>query len=323
MSYALGLRIAVAMLCLFCSACQFSKQAVPMGKLRVVATTGMIYDAVRMIAGDSVEATALMGPGVDPHLYKATQRDLEKLRNADLILYNGLFLEGKMGDVLQKQAHVKAVYAVAEAIPKEQLRAHPQYKDAYDPHIWFDIQLWKQAVQAVSEALQEHDARNAYVYKTQATHYMEHLDNLEAWVRDTLAIIPEPQRVLITSHDAFGYFGKAYGLKVRGLQGISTQAEFGLRDVSDMVQYVVEHRIPAVFIETSVSGKALQAVVEGANARGHALRIGGSLYSDAIGAFGTKEGTYAGMFRANVRTMVRALAEKKQPSSSFQGLTPQ
>ena len=310
----------VISLCLF--SCQSAKKTAPVSKLRVVATTSMIYDAVFSIAADSVEATALMGPGVDPHLYKATQGDLKKLSQADLILYNGLFLEGKMGEVLKKQARLKSVVAVAEAIPKDLLRAHLQYKDAYDPHVWFDVRLWKQAVQAISSALQEQDARNKSFYTSNTLAHLRQLDSLDTWVRDTINSIPPKQRVLITAHDAFGYFGRAYGVEVMGLQGISTQAEFGLRDISQLVQYATERNIGAVFVETSVSEKALRAVVEGAAARGHTLRIGGSLYSDAMGAFGTVEGTYVGMFRANVRTIVTALASVPLPSR-FQRLDPE
>ena len=307
MSYYFSLlHLSLLSLCLL--SCQSSKKTAPVNKLQVVATTSMIYDAVYVIAGDSVEATALMGPGVDPHLYKATQGDLKKLSHADLILYNGLFLEGKMGDVLKKQSRLKAVVAVAEAIPKSQLRSHPQYKDAHDPHVWFDVQLWKQVVEVVSLALQKEDARNKSFYKSNTLKYIEQLDNLDKWVRDTINQISSTQRVLITAHDAFGYFGKAYGMEVIGLQGISTQAEFGLRDISNLVQYAVERKIRAVFVETSVPEKALRAVVEGAAAQGHTLRIGGSLYSDAMGAFGTIEGTYVGMVKANVRTIVKALS---------------
>ena len=306
-----SLFLAAAPLFLLCmSGCGGAKEPAPSGKLSVVATTGMIYDAVRIIGRDSVQATALMGPGVDPHLYKATHGDLEKLKNANLVLYNGLFLEGKMAEVLAEQARIKVVCAVAERIPKEQLRAHPHYENVYDPHVWFDVKLWKQAVQVVGEALQKQDARNSAFYAKNTQTYLLELDELDGWVRDTLQNIKSEHRRLITAHDAFGYFGQAYGIEVRGLQGLSTVAEFGLRDVAELVQYAVEHRIPAVFIETSVSDKALRAVLEGANAKGHNLRIGGSLYSDAMGAFGTPDGTYIGMVRANVRTIVRALTQK-------------
>ena len=297
---------------LLCSwACQPPKRGAPVGKLKVVATVSMIYDAVRVIGGDSVTATALMGPGVDPHVYKATQGDLKKLAEADLILYNGLFLEGKMGEILEKQSRIKAVRAVAESVPKDRLLLHPQYENAPDPHIWFDVQLWKQAVEEISLALQAEDTRNEAFYQENTIAYLRQLDSLDAWVRDTLRYIEQPYRVLVTAHDAFGYFGKAYGLEVRGVQGISTQADFGLRDISDLVQFVVERQIPAIFMETSVSDKALRAIIEGAAAQGHRVGIGGKLYSDAMGAFGTEEGTYVGMFRANVRTIVKALAPKE------------
>ena len=255
--------------------------------MQVVATTSMLYDVVRNIAGDSVEADVLMGPGVDPHVYKANQSALRKLSEADLILYNGLFLEGKMGDVLKKLAQSNQVVAVAEALPKNLLRAHPTYSDAHDPHVWFDVNLWKQCVQVVSEALIRYDAYNMAYYQQNTQTYLDKLDTLEQWVHKQVETLLPSQRILITAHDAFGYFGAAYGIDVRGLQGISTQSEFGLRDITDMVDFVTENKVGAVFVESSVSDKALRAVVEGCAANGHTVRIGGKLYSDAMGPWNT------------------------------------
>ena len=311
-------------LCLMMGACRSNRSEAPVGKLKVVATVGMIYDAVRVIGRDSVEVTAIMGPGVDPHIYKATPGDLEKLSSAHLILYNGLFLEGKMGEVLEQQSRLKAVRAIAEAVEKSQLLAHPKYEDALDPHIWFDVQLWKRAVAEISQALQEEDIRNHYFYQANTATYLKKLDSLDKWVRDTIEVIEPQHRVLVTAHDAFGYFGRAYGIEVRAVQGLSTQADFGLRDITDLVEFVVERGVPSVFVETSVSERSVRAIVEGAEARGHHLRIGGSLYSDAMGAFGTEEGTYIGMFRANVRTIVHGLtwsAPKKRAPLQVQPLS--
>ena len=277
------------------------------GKLRVVTTTGMIYDAVVNIAGDSVEAQALMGPGVDPHLYKATQGDLQRLTGADVVFYNGLHLEGKMGEVLEKLGRLKTVVAVAHEIPETELRQTPLFAGNYDPHIWFDVSLWKEAVKAVGTTLIEADSTNAAFYQENMDAYLKELDALHSWVIKEIASIPANQRILITAHDAFGYFGDAYRIEVKGLQGVSTQSEFGLKDIAELVNLIVERQIKAVFIETSVSDRAINAVVDGCRQRGHDVVIGGKLYSDAMGELGTEEGTYAGMVKANVNTIVSSL----------------
>ncbi len=277
------------------------------GKLRVVATTGMIADAVKNIAKDSVHIDALMGPGVDPHLYKATHGDVNKLTAAAIIFYNGLHLEGKLQDVLEKVARTKTVVAVTENLEKQTLTKIDGSANSYDPHIWFDVQKWKQCVRQVSQTLQVKDPLNASFYQSNETVYQQQLDELHAYVQQRIAEIPASQRILITAHDAFGYFGKAYAIEVRGLQGISTLSEFGLQDVSALVQTIVDRKIKAVFVETSVSQKSIEAVVAGCKARGHEVKIGGSLYSDALGKENTPEGTYIGMVKANVNTIVEAL----------------
>ncbi|MEP2023690.1 MAG: zinc ABC transporter substrate-binding protein [Reichenbachiella sp.] len=277
------------------------------GKLKVVTTTGMIYDAVKNIAGDSIEAIALMGPGVDPHLYKATQGDLKKLQNADLVFYNGLHLEGKMGEIFEKLGRIKSVKAVSEDITIAKFRASELYPGTYDPHIWFDVSLWKEAVQNVHKNLVLLDEANTAYYNKNADKYLKSLDSLHQAVHESIQQIPKEQRMLITAHDAFGYFGEAYNIQVNGLQGISTLSEPGLKDVADLVNLIVENKIKAVFIETSVSKKAINAVVEGCNQQGHDVVIGGSLYSDAMGPFEQFEGTYIGMVHTNVQTIVNAL----------------
>ncbi|SMD31894.1 manganese/zinc/iron transport system substrate-binding protein [Reichenbachiella faecimaris] len=287
-------------------ACQPNKNA-RNGKLKVVTTTGMIYDAVINIAGDSVEALALMGPGVDPHLYKATQGDLKKLQEADLIFYNGLHLEGKMGEIFEKLGRIKSVKAVSEDITTSRFRASELYPGTYDPHIWFDVSLWKEAVKNVHKNLILIDDVNKAYYDQNAVSYLNSLDSLHLAVNAAIQEIPESQRMLITAHDAFGYFGEAYNIEVKGLQGISTLSEPGLKDVADLVNLIVENEIKAVFIETSVSKKAINAVVEGCKQNGHDVIIGGSLYSDAMGPFGQFEGTYIGMVHTNVQTIVNAL----------------
>lgn len=276
-------------------------------KLLIVTTTGMIKDAVKNITGDHAEVVALMGPGVDPHLYKPTHGDLEKLTNANLIFYNGLHLEGKMGEVLEKLSYSKAVVPISSEIPDSLLREVPGFQGTHDPHIWFDVSLWKHAVQTVSSVLQAEDSAHADDYSKNTEAYLQQLDSLHQSVKKQLQEIPEQQRVLITAHDAFGYFGDAYDVEVRGLQGISTLSEFGLKDVTDLVNFIIERKIKAVFVETSVSDKSVKAVVEGCRKKNWNVQIGGSLYSDAMGQDGTPEGTYIGMVSANVKTIVEAL----------------
>lgn len=276
-------------------------------RIKIVTTTGMIKDAVENVAGDNVQVVALMGPGVDPHLYKATQGDLEKLTSADIVFYNGLHLEGKMGEVMEKLGHLKPVIAVSSEIPDSMLRAVPGFQGTYDPHIWFDVKLWEESVKTISGFLQKYDSANAQLYSTNATKYLLAMDSLHKSVKIKIAQILQAQRVLITAHDAFGYFGDAYGIEVRGLQGISTVSEFGLRDVTELVNFIITRKIKAIFVETSVSQKSINAVVEGCQQKGWDVKIGGSLYSDAMGAAGTPEGNYLGMVRKNVETIVHAL----------------
>jgi manganese/zinc/iron transport system substrate-binding protein len=277
------------------------------GKLFIVVTTGMIRDAVKNITGDKAEVVSLMGPGVDPHLYKASHGDLEKITEADIIFYNGLHLEGKMGKVFEKAERIKPVVPVSKSISVNALREIPGYENTHDPHIWFDVRLWQQAVRNISEYLQTKDSANAPVYHKNAARYLERLDSLDKAVRKELQSVPASQRVLITAHDAFGYFGDAYGVEVRGLQGISTLSEFGLKDVTELVNFIISRKIKAIFVETSVSTKSINAILEGCREKGWNVRIGGTLYSDAMGEANTPEGNYIGMVNANVKTIVTAL----------------
>ena len=276
-------------------------------KLYVVTTTGMLGDAVINIAGDSVVVESLMGPGVDPHLYKATQGDIEKLTQADLVIYNGLFLEGKMEEIFERLGKTKPVLAAASGIDKGKLRDNAIYQNEYDPHVWFDVQLWKEVVTNVSLKLQEMDSANVQFYHNNTQIFTKKLDDLHVSVAQQISKIPADQRVLITAHDAFGYFGDAYQIEVKALQGISTQSEFGLKDITDLVKFISDRRVKAVFVETSVSERAIRAVVEGCNEKGFPVTIGGYLYSDAMGAKDSEEGTYIGMVMANVNTIVTAL----------------
>lgn len=275
--------------------------------LQIVATTGMIADALSEVAGEYATVEALMGPGVDPHLYKATQGDLNKLTQADAIFYNGLYLEGKIGEILSKLARMKPVVAVADSLPNAKLINSTDYVSAYDPHVWFDVALWAEVAGIIGEAMAQIDPAHAAAYRSNTQAYQEELQALHQWVKAEIGAIPERQRVLITAHDAFEYFGRAYGIQVRGLQGISTVSEYGLRDVTELVDFITARGIKAVFVESSVPAKALEAVIEGAKQQGHTAEIGGTLYSDAMGAAGTPAGTYPGMVRANVKTITEAL----------------
>ncbi|WKK83983.2 zinc ABC transporter substrate-binding protein [Marivirga arenosa] len=280
----------------------------------IVCTTGMIKDAAENIIGDKAKIEALMGPGVDPHLYKATQGDLKKLQAADIIIYNGLFLEGKMGEILEKLKNRKTVIAMAELLNKESFINNTEFQGAYDPHIWFDVNLWKKASTLLSEKLIQYDSSNQNYYQKNTDQYIHSLDSLNEAVSQKLQEIPDSKRVLVTAHDAFAYFGRAYNIEVRGLQGISTLSEFGLRDVSNLVEFITENEIPAIFTETSVSEKAIKAVLEGCKSKGHDVVIGGSLYSDAMGEEGTFEGTYLGMVHSNVEKIVEGLSRISKES---------
>ncbi len=277
------------------------------GRFTVVATTGIIADAVRNITKDSADVSALMLAGVDPHLYKATVRDIEAIAGADVVFYGGLHLEGKMQDVLRKAGRFKTIVAVTDGISRQKLIRLTETGDNYDPHIWFDVQLWRQCVRQMSRTLQENDAPNAGYYQQNTETYLRKLDSLDAETKNSISRIPETRRVLITAHDAFEYFGRAYDMEVKGLQGISTLSEYGLKDVTLMVDMIVRRDIRAIFVETSVPRKAIEAVTEGCRARGHPIVIGGNLYSDALGGPGSGADTYEGMVLANLRTITESL----------------
>ena len=277
------------------------------GPLRIVATTSIIADAARRIAGEHAQVEALMGPGVDPHLYKASESDVRRLGEADLILYNGLHLEGKMGDILTKMARSRPVVAVSEDIPQTQLREPPEFAGQYDPHVWFDVSLWATTLQPIVRELSGLAPENAATFQTNAAALEKELTELDGWVKQRIATIPPSQRVLVTAHDAFGYFGRRYGMEVMGLQGISTLSEAGLKDVDRVVSSVVERGVKAIFVESSVPRRSIEAVQAAVRSQGKEVAIGGQLYSDSLGAAGSPAGTYAGMVRANVDTIVNAL----------------
>lgn len=273
----------------------------------VVATTGQIADAIKEISGDHLQVSALMGPGVDPHLYKATQSDLSKLDKAEVIFYNGLHLEGQMLDIFEQMAKDKTVLAVGETLDEKQLLASDTDAMLHDPHIWFDVELWKGVVKAISTQVQEEYPEFKEDFQTNEAAYLKKLDDLQSYAEKRVNEIPQQQRILVTAHDAFNYFGRSQGFEVRGLQGLSTDSEYGVKDVQEMVDFLVENKIKALFIESSVSDKAMKAVIEGAKEKGHDIVIGGELFSDAMGAEGTTEGTYIGMYQHNIDTIVDAL----------------
>lgn len=277
------------------------------GKIRVTTTIGMINDIVKNIGGEHVETVGLMKSGVDPHLYKASQGDIKKLEDADMIFYNGLHLEGKMVDIFEKMAKGKPTIAVTKNISEEKLRSPDDGSQGHDPHVWFNVSHWISAVETVEQELAKFDPEHKEEYKKNAEVYIGKLKELDQYVTEQIASIPEETRVLVTAHDAFGYFGEAYDIKVMGLQGISTASEYGSKDVSELRDYLVENKIKAVFVESSVPKKAIEAVIEGAKEKGHEIKIGGELFSDAMGEEGTEEGTYIGMVRHNVDTIVSAL----------------
>lgn len=276
--------------------------------IQVVTTIGMISDIVQEVGGTEVVVTGLMGPGVDPHLYKASQGDMKRLEDAEVIFYGGLHLEGKMTEILEKLENKKLTVAVSKDIDRAVLRSG---KDAggsqYDPHIWFDVKHWISATETIYDALVQYDPTNAEQYKKNAETYISKLTELDTEVKDRILEIPENDRILVTAHDAFGYFGEAYGMKVMGLQGISTASEYGSKDVSKLRDFLVENKIKAVFVESSIPTKSMEAVIAGAKEKGHSVNIGGELYSDSMGEPGSDADTYIQMVRHNVDTIVDAL----------------
>jgi manganese/zinc/iron transport system substrate-binding protein len=295
---------------IFLAACNATVRAdedLSQRRIRVVATTGMITDVVKHVGGDRVDVTGMMGAGVDPHLYKASENDVLEFDQADIIFYNGLHLEAGMASVLERISEFRRVVAVTDSIDRQKLLAPPEFEGAYDPHIWFDVALWMTTVEVVRDALVEMDPQNASLYGQNADSYLDRLEALHQYVQEQSNRVPSQQRVLITAHDAFNYFGQAYGFEVRGLQGISTATETSTGDVAALADFIVERQIPAIFIETSVPQRNVQAVQAAVKSRGFDLIIGGELFSDAMGNPGTEEGTYIGMVRHNIDTIVGAL----------------
>lgn len=289
--------------------------------LAVVATTGMIADAAREIGGDRVAVEALMGPGVDPHSYRQTRSDIAAMTRADLVLWHGLYLEAQLEGFLEGLAERQRVVAVAEDLPEEHLIAHDDYAEKKDPHVWMDPDLWQLVVARIRDALIEASPADEAVFRENARIHLAEIDALSDYADRVLASVPEAARVLVTAHDAFNYFGRAYGFEVVGIQGISTESEAGLRRIESLVDMLVTRGIGAVFVETSVTDRNVRALIEGAAARGHEVRIGGELYSDAMGEPGTYEGTYLGMIDHNVTVIASALGGETPPRGMADRLT--
>ncbi|MFD0797262.1 metal ABC transporter solute-binding protein, Zn/Mn family [Maribacter chungangensis] len=289
-----------------CSSCK-DKNKIRNGKLKVVTTTTMITDLVRNIGGDSIHVQGLMGSGVDPHLYKASEGDVSKLSNADVVFYSGLHLEGKLVDVFKKMGRNTNTIALAEILDKEKLIGSEYFASNFDPHIWFNIEYWKQLTNYLTEQLSALNPENTSYFEANKTAYLKQLDALETDIKKTIATLPKEKRILVTAHDAFNYFGEAYDFEVVGLQGLSTATEAGVQDVQNLAKLIIDKKVKAIFIETSVPKRTIEALQQAVLSKGFKVEIGGTLYSDALGNAGTKERTYLGMFRYNVDTIVEAL----------------
>ena len=296
-------KITILLVSIILMSCNTAKNNKPI----VISTTGMIHNIVEEIGNNHVNAIGLMGPGVDPHLYKASAGDVKKLNEADLILYNGLHLEAKMIDIFKKLNKKKTAIAVTSSIPKDDLLAPEDYDGFYDPHVWFDISLWKYAVITVTNALIELKPQLEKEFLSNQNNYLKKLDELDIWVKEQINLIPQNKRLLVTAHDAFGYFGKQYGIKVVGLQGISTAAEANTKDIQNVVNVIIKNNIPTIFIESSVPVRQINAVKAAVRAKGNNVEIGQPLFTDAMGSAGTPEGTYIGMIKHNVSSIVNGL----------------
>ncbi|WP_461302841.1 metal ABC transporter solute-binding protein, Zn/Mn family [Aureisphaera sp.] len=277
-------------------------------KLKVVTTTTMVTDLVKNIGGDNIEVDGLMGAGVDPHLYKASEGDVSKLYNADIIFYNGLHLEGKLVEVFEKmESPTKTQVALGEALDKSGLIGSEYFASNYDPHVWFNIDYFKEFTRQVTATLAEKDPENSVNYVKNETAYLAKLDDLKIAVEAKIASLPKEQRILVTAHDAFNYFGSAYDFEVVGLQGLSTATEAGVQDVQRLSNFIIEKQVKAIFVESSVPRRTIEALQEAVKSKGFDVKIGGSLFSDALGSPDTEEGTYIGMFQYNVNTIVDEL----------------
>lgn len=290
----------------------------PTQQIKVLATVGMVADLVQQIGGEHTHVKQLMGPGVDPHLYKATRDDMQQIMSADIVFSSGLMLEGRLEDTLHKVGEKRPVFAITSRLPPEMLLSPEGSGGHPDPHVWMDIAAWTSCIDVIEDSLSEHVATQADEFKANAIPLRTQLRALHEYGLASIASIPQSNRILVTSHDAFSYFGRAYGLEVVGVQGLSTESEAGLQRINELVDLLVERKVAAVFVESSVPQKNMLALIDGTKSRGHAVKIGGELFSDAMGAEGTYEGTYVGMLDHNLTTVARALGGSV-PAGGFQG----
>lgn len=316
--------VALVAILVSAAACSKAERQAPGARVRAVCTTGIVADLVGNLAGDRVEVVAIMGDGVDPHLYKPSPGDVRLLESGSIIFASGLHLEGRMIDALEGMRRQgqggRRVVLIGEAIDAKKLLHQGEGEhNAADPHVWFDVSLWASAGRAVTDELMALDPAGREVYQRRASEHQQQLASLHAWVAQQIATIPSERRVLVTAHDAFGYYGRAYGLEVLAVQGVSTDSEAGITDINRLVDRIVRGKIPAVFFESSVPQKAVRAVIEGCQAKGHTVKVGGELFSDALGAAGTGEGTYVGVVVHNTRTIVTALGGQFTP---FEPMVP-
>jgi manganese/zinc/iron transport system substrate-binding protein len=298
----IGLMALLISICLWCDRSENIKNQ----KLTIVATTSMLADAVRNIVGDNIVVYGLMGPGVDPHLYRAKESDVHKLAAADMVIYNGLHLEGKMGQVLEGMNRFTIVLNASKALPKEQLRC-TEFEDLYDPHIWFDVSLWIDVVRYIQQQIIALDSEHAEIYCKNGDEYIAQLQQLHAYVQQRVNEVDENKRILITAHDAFGYFGAQYGFEVVGLQGLSTDCDISTRDIQQLADFIVAKRIPTIFVESSIPQRALVAVQNAVSARGWSAAIGPELYSDALGDEDSRASSYIAMVKHNIDAIVDLL----------------
>jgi len=277
-------------------------------KLQVVTTTTMITDLVQNIGGNYIDVEGLMGSGVDPHLYKASEGDVNKIAHADVIFYGGLHLEGKLVEVFEKMGSQNInTIAVSDAVDKKTLIGSEYFASNYDPHIWFDVTNWELITQFVVEKLSEANPEHQAAFEKNGADYLEKLKALNEEIKSVISTLPEDKRILVTAHDAFNYFGQAYGFEVVGLQGLSTATEAGVQDVQNLATFIIDKQVKAIFVESSVPKRTIEALQAAVQSKGFDVQIGGTLYSDALGNAGTEEGTYIGMFTYNVNTIVNAL----------------
>jgi manganese/zinc/iron transport system substrate-binding protein len=285
----------------------FTPAAIAAEPIKIVSTIGQITNMVEEIGGERVAAQGLMGAGVDPHLYRASESDVRKLSEADIIFYNGLHLEAKMGEVFERMSRSKKVVAVTEDVDDKELLGDPNFPDAHDPHVWFDVLIWTKAAEKIRDTLIAYDPAGKEIYEANAVRYLAELAKLHEYINGKAAELSKDQRVLVTAHDAFRYFGKRYDFEVVGLQGISTESEAGTRDVMKLADFIVARKVKAIFVESSVPERNIKAVKEAVKSRNWDVTIGGELFSDALGNKGTHEGTYVGMVEHNINTIVNAL----------------